>query len=133
MPGKYMLDTDISSYLIRENPRELMDVFVTHKNDDICISSITYAELQYGLLNNYSERLDKKINQFVSLVEIIDWTSSAALKYANIRCHLKKSGTPIGNMDMLIAASAISIDAALVTNNKKHFSIIPALKIADWL
>jgi tRNA(fMet)-specific endonuclease VapC len=133
MPARYMLDTDICSYVIRENPRELASVFISHKEDDICISSITYAELSFGLLNNYSERLDRKIIQFVSLVEIIDWTSSAALKYADIRHHLKKSGTPIGNMDMLIAASAMSIDAELVTKDKKHFSAIPNLRIADWL
>ncbi len=123
----------ISSYLIRETPKEWMDVFIAHKEEGICISSVTYAELSFGLRNRYSERLYKKISQFISLVEIVDWTSSAALQYADIKYHLKKSGTPIGNMDMLIAASAMSIDAALVTNNKKHFSIIPDLKIADWI
>lgn len=132
MPA-YMLDTDISSYLIRENPREWVDAFISHEKKGICISSVTYAELFFGLQNHYSERLHKKINQLVSLVEIVDWTSSAALKYADIKYHLKKSGTPIGNMDMLIAASAISLNASLVTNNKKHFSVVPGLKIADWI
>jgi len=133
MPSRYMLDTDISSYLIRENPKELMSVFVAHRKDFVCISSITYAELKYGLLNHHTERLEKKIDQFVSLVQIVDWTSLAALKYADVRHHLKKAGTLIGNMDMLIAASAMSLDAELATNNKKHFSLIPNLKIADWI
>ena len=133
MSGTYMLDTDVSSYLIRETPQKLMNKFVSHANDDICISSITYAELSFGLLNNYSERLDKKISQFISLVEILDWTSSAAQEYAKIRYHLKKAGTPVGSMDVLIAASAISINAELVTNNRKHFSLVPDLKIADWI
>ncbi len=132
MPDRYMLDTDVSSYVIRENPRTLLDVFVAHR-EAICISSITYAELLYGLRNRYSERLERKIDQFVSLVRVMDWTACEARKYAELRHHLQRSGTPIGNMDMLIAASALSVGAALVTNNKKHFSCVPNLEIADWL
>lgn len=129
----FMLDTDICSYIIREQPRELVDAFEAHENDVICISSITYAELMYGLLNNRSERLERKIGQLVSLVEIMDWSDTAARKYAEIKIFLKKAGTSVGNMDMLIAAAALAVNAQLVTNNKKHFEMIPELKIANWV
>ena len=129
----FMLDADVSSYIIRENPQQLRDVFVAHQKDSICISSVTYAELMFGLLNNHSERLEHKIKQFVSLVQILDWTDKAAIKYAEIKIFLKKSGTPIGNMDMLIAAAAIAAEAQLVSHNKKHFSLVPGLRIANWL
>ena len=79
----FMLDTDVSSYIIRENPQQLRDVFVAHQKDSICISSVTYAELMFGLLNNHSERLGRKIKQFVSLVQILDWTDQAAIQYAD--------------------------------------------------
>ena len=91
MPEIFMLDTDVSSYVIREHPKELMNIFIAHREDSLCISSITYAELTFGLLNNRSERLESKINQFVSLVRILDWTDKAAVKYAEIRIFLKKS------------------------------------------
>ena len=133
MADVFMLDTDVSSYIIRETPRGLMDVFVAHKDDLICISVVTYAELLYGLRNRYSERLERKIDNFVFLLVLMDWTDRAARCYAEI-CHaLKKAGTPIGNMDLMIASAAIAADAQLVTNNKKHFERVPNLKIADWL
>jgi len=133
MASLFMLDTDICSYIIRENPKELKDVFITHKLDVICISVITYAELMYGALNNPSKRLKHKLEQFASLVQIIDWTEGCAHQYAKIRQVLTAAGTPIGNMDILIAAAALATDAELVTNNKKHFCLVPGLKIADWM
>jgi tRNA(fMet)-specific endonuclease VapC len=133
MASIFMLDTDICSYIIRENPKELKDAFIAHQNDLICISIITYAELIYGALNNPSKQLQKKLEQFISLVQIIDWTENSAHQYAKIRQVLTTNGTPIGNIDMMIAAAALASDAELVTNNKKHFRIVPNLKIADWV
>lgn len=94
MPGIFMLDTDICSYIIKENPHELMDVFIAHQYDLICISSITYTELMYGLLNKRSERIERKIEEFISLVQIMDWTDIAARKYAEIKDYLKKTERP---------------------------------------
>ena len=128
-----MLDTDICNYIIRENPKEFKDVFIAHQNDKICISVITYAELMYGALKNPSNRLQQKLAQFVSLLQIIDWTAGCAHQYAKIRLTLTATGDIIGNMDMMIAAAALSTDAELVTNNIKHFRLVPDLKIADWV
>jgi len=133
MASLFMLDTDICSYIIRDNPKELKDVFIAHQRDVIYISVITYAELMYGVLNNPSKRLEQKMEQFISLVQIIDWTEGCARRYAKIRQALTAAGTLIGNMDMMIAAAALATDAELVTNNKKHFCLVPDLKIADWV
>jgi tRNA(fMet)-specific endonuclease VapC len=132
MPAVYMLDTDICSYVIK-NHRELADAFIHHQNDDICISAITYAELLYGVKNACSSKIENEVKMFLSLVRIVDWSDAAARQYANIKDFLKRNGTPIGNMDMLIAASAIAINTPIVTNNKKHFSLVPNLILADWL
>jgi tRNA(fMet)-specific endonuclease VapC len=128
----YMLDTDISSYLIRENDQMVAEKFVSHRKDSICISSVTYAELRFGALNKHSEKLNSRIKNLVSLVHIIDFEKDAAEEYAKIRLLLEKNGTPIGNMDMFIAACALAAGAIMVTNNQKHFSLIPGLSLENW-
>lgn len=132
MSWRYMLDTDVSSYLIRGASRSLSDAFEAHADDGICISVLTVMELQYGLLNKYSDVLRDDISRFASMLDVVDWSVQAAKCCAEIMLHMKKIGRPVGVVDMQIAASAISIGAELVTNNKKHFSDIPGLKIADW-
>jgi tRNA(fMet)-specific endonuclease VapC len=131
MPKTYMLDTDICSYIIK-NQRELASAFIDHQDDDICISAITYAELLYGVKNSRSIRIEAEVKRFLPLVRIVDWNEAAAKHYAETKDFLKRNGSLIGNMDMLIAAAAISINAPIVTNNKKHFSLVPNLTLADW-
>jgi tRNA(fMet)-specific endonuclease VapC len=131
MPKTYLLDTDICSYVIK-NQRELADAFISRQNDDICISVITCAELLYGVKNSGSRRIETEVRRFLSLVNVLDWNEAAAKHYADIKDYLKKNGAPIGNMDMLIAAAARATNAPLVTNNKKHFSLVPGLTIAEW-
>jgi tRNA(fMet)-specific endonuclease VapC len=133
MPEIYMLDTDVCSYIIKNRPADLKDTFLKHKNDTICISAVTYAELLYGLEKNPSDKLERAIDEFVALVRIIDWNHAAARKYAIIRHSLTKRGLITGSLDMQIAASAMATDAQLVTNNRKHFEKIEGLRIADWL
>lgn len=133
MSAIYMLDTDASSYIIRNTAPILIDAVAAHLHDVICISAITLMELRSGLLNKYSDRLRDRINEYLQHVSVVSWTERDAIIAANIKHHLKKNGTPIGNMDVLIAASAISIGAELVTNNRKHFGLVPGLAIADWI
>jgi tRNA(fMet)-specific endonuclease VapC len=133
MPAVYMLDTDICSYIIKENNAALAAKFLKHKNADICISAVTYAEIMYGRVSRNSSNLTERINSFLSLVRITDFGKSAGDEYARIRHVLKSQGTPIGNMDMLIAACALGAGAVLVTNNRKHFSCVPGLRLENWL
>lgn len=129
--AQYILDTDISSYLIRRDHET-----VTKKFSELCdscaISSITAAELQYGAKKRNNKQLTQKVKAFCDLVEIIPWDENAAKAYAKLRVELETSGTPIGNMDMLIAASALARKAVLVTNNTEHFSRVKDLKLGNW-
>jgi tRNA(fMet)-specific endonuclease VapC len=133
MAKLYLLDTDMCSYAIKENPKPVMERFWKHRDDAIGISSVTYAELRYGGIRKGSVKLQTQIQTFISRLRIIDFNAAAAEEYAQIRHFLETKGTPIGNMDMLIAACAKSSNAILVTNNEKHFSKIPDLKLENWV
>ena len=129
--AQYILDTDISSYLIRGDHETVTKKF-SELYDSCAISSITAAELQYGARKRNNKQLTQKVKAFCDLVEIIPWDEDAAKAYAKLRVELETSGTPIGNMDMLIAASALARKAVLVTNNTEHFSRIKDLKLNNW-
>ena len=128
---RYMLDTDIASYLIRGDHPEVTAKF-TELFDDCIMSSITMAELMYGVRRRNNRVLTEKVQALCNLVSVIPWSEEAAKAYAMLRVELEKEGTPIGNMDMLIAASAIAEDALLVTNNIAHFSKVKSLKLTSW-
>lgn len=128
---RYMLNTDISSYLIRGDHPEVTDAFRQHF-PDVCISAITAAELQYGAQKRKSQLLTRNVNAYCNLVPICEWTREAAETYAEMRVELEKHGTPVGSMDMLIAASAIAEGTILVTNNIAHFSKIGKLRVENW-
>lgn len=128
----YLLDTDICSYLIRGESEKLLENLNCHSEDTIAVSSITFAELLFGANRVNSEKIRNKINAILQKVTVIDFDMEAATKYAEIRVDLEKSGTPIGNMDMLIAACALAAKGILVTNNEKHFGYIKKLKIENW-
>ena len=129
-----MLDTNICIYILKKHPPEVLEKFSHYKS--MYISSIVYAELQYGI--ELSPNKVKKIRQeqlwdFVSLLSIKSWDKSAADNYARIRASLRRQGNSIGNMDMLIAAHAISNDAILVTNNSHEFDRVPNLQLENWI
>lgn len=129
--AQYILDTDIASYLIRGDHEAVTKKF-SELYDSCVISSITAAELQYGAKKRNNKQLTQKVKAFCDLVEIVPWDEDAAKAYAKLRVELETSGTPIGNMDMLIAASALARKAVLVTNNTEHFSRIKDLKLNNW-
>ena len=128
----YMLDTDPCSYVIKGTSEPLIRRIKAHKNQ-LCISSITLAELFFGVAKRNSPRLTDAVELFQQLVDVRDWSVEAAEKYAQIRLHLENSGSLIGNMDMLIAAAALAENATLITNNTARFSRVKALKIENWL
>jgi tRNA(fMet)-specific endonuclease VapC len=130
---KYMLDTNICIYLIKQKPPKVLKYFKTHAVGDIGISSITLAELRYGV--SKSEHIEKNrqaLDDFVLPLEIADFDEKAAEDYGAIRAGLEKAGKPIGSMDLLIGAHALALGAVLVTNNTKESKQIKNLKIADW-
>lgn len=130
----YMLDTDTSSYIIRNRPESVRVRFGKLDSSQLCISVITHAELLYGVKSAASSRtIRPAVEDFVRRLTVLDWDSTAAEHYADIRTKLEAGGTPIGNMDMLIAAHARSVSAVLVTNNEKHFRRVSALTVENWV
>lgn len=132
MTKRYLLDTDICSYLIRENPLSLLEKFKEHQRE-IYVSSITVAEMLFGAAKKGSEKLRTQIMRFMSLVQMVDWDFDAADSYAFIRNNLERIGLPVDNMDMMIAACALSKGFVLVSNNVRHFEKINGLDFETWL
>lgn len=130
---KYMLDTNICIYCIKERPPEVINNFLKHDPDDICISSITYAELMHGVEKSQAvEKNRLALTMFLSPIQILSFDACAAEEYGRIRAYLEHKGTPIGPMDMLIAAHAQSEKLTLVTNNTREFIRVPNLNLEDW-
>ena len=130
---KYMLDTNICIYIIKQNPQKVLKHFQSHIVGDIGISSITLAELQYGASKSlHSEKNRQALEEFVLPLEIADFDERAAGEYGAVRADLERKGKPIGAMDMLIGAHALALRVTLVTNNTREFKQIKGLKIIDW-
>ena len=130
----HMLDTDTASYLIKGKSPALESRLATLVPSLVCISVMTRAELLYGLKRLPADhRLHLTVRQFLKIVRILPWDLDAADWYADIRHQLIGSGQPIGEMDMMIAAHALSAGAVLVTNNIRHYQRIDApLILENW-
>ena len=130
----YMLDTNICIYVIKNRPESAVHRFLECAAGDICISSVTYAELMHGVEKSKArEKNLLALTLFLSAITILDFDSHAAEEYGKIRAFLEKKGKPIGPMDMLIAAHAKSEDLILVTNNTGEFDRVPGLKLENWV
>ncbi len=130
---KYMLDTNICIYLIKKKPEKALRHFKAHSIGDIGISSITIAELRYGVEKSQQVQKNREaLYEFLLPLEIVDFDDKAAVSYGTVRVALEKAGTPVGSMDMLIGAHALSLGATLVTNNVREFRHLKGLNIADW-
>ncbi len=131
---RYMLDTNICRYVIKHKPESVFRKLKKIKPEDVCISSITYAELAYGVEKSAQpERNRLALSMMLSSIEIVAFDDTAAADYGEIRASLEKGGTPIGSLDMLIAAHARSAGCTLVTNNTKEFCRVEGLKLANWV
>ena len=129
---KYMLDTNICIYAIKKQ-MPLLQKLLAKDPSELCISSITLSELLFGIeKSNMKESNRKKLMTFLTNIAILDYDSDAALEYAKLRNYLERMGQPIGAMDMLIAAHALSKDMILVTNNEKEFKRVDDLKLENW-
>lgn len=131
----HMLDTDIASYLIKGQSPKIEAKLAAIDPSMICISAITRAELNYGLKRLPAEhRLHLGVHQFLKIVRTLAWDADAADYYADIRNQLTKTGQPIGELDMMIAAHSLSAGSALVTNNVRHYKRIQApLILVNWV
>lgn len=130
---KYMLDTNTCIFIIKKRGNVINNL-TKHGRDEACISSITYAELIYGVKKSKAQKRNLLVlKKFLSEMDILDFDIKAAEQYGVIRTELGKAGTPIGTMDMLIAAHAKAVNAVAVTNNIREFGRVEGLKVEDWL
>ena len=128
-----MLDTNICIYVIKTKPEKVFQKLQTIHPEDVCISSVTYAELVHGVEKSIAvEKNRLALSMLLANMEILDFDAVAANCYGKIRADLEKKGTPIGPLDMMIAGHAQSLGYTIVTNNVKEFSRVAALKIENW-
>ena len=130
---KYILDTNICIYIIKQKPEKVFERFYELILGEVCLSTITLAELQYGV--SKSLRTDKNqsaLNHFLVPLEIVNFDVAATIEYGKIRSQLEKEGQPIGSLDTLIAAHARSLNLILVTNNVREFCRVENLKVENW-
>jgi len=129
----YMLDTDISSYIMKRSNEAVLARLQTVAVTDVCISVITKSELLYGVeLSPRKQKDQLALNAYLRYVEVLEYSDDAALHYAQIRAALKLGGTMIGANDLFIAAHARSLGLILITNNTREFGRIQDLRLENW-
>ena len=132
MPVRYLLDTDIASYIINGSVPKVREKLQEVTPDEVGISVVTEAELRFGLARKpEASRLAPIVEEFLAHVETLPWDSNAAKVYATVRATLEREGDLLGAMDMMIAAHALAVGYVLVTHDQA-FQKVRGLKLADW-
>jgi tRNA(fMet)-specific endonuclease VapC len=131
---RFMLDTDSCIALIKRKPAKMLDKLTSHAPGDVGLSTVTLAELRYGVAKSAQRDTNTlALDEFLLPLEIADFDTNAAGAYGQVRVTLEKAGTPIGPLDTQIGAHALSLGAVLVTHNTREFRRIPGLAVEDWL
>ena len=131
---KVMLDTNICITIIKRKPPQALKRFTAYKVGEIGISSVTLAELEFGVAKSrHSEKNQAALEEFVLPLEIASFDRDAARAYGRVRAILENKGTPIGALDMMIGAHALVLGVTLSTNNTREFARIKGLTVVDWL
>lgn len=129
----YMLDTNICIYVMKEKPEKVLSRFKEEIDNGVCISSITLAELEYGMKHSSNPlKNEQALLRFLAPLSILPFGPTAASEYGEIRAYLQSRGTPIGPLDMLIAGHARAENLVLVTNNVREFERVPNLSLENW-
>lgn len=128
---RFMLDADTVSYAIRGQGRVGAEL-LRHRPSELCFSSITLAEMQFGAEAKRSQKLKRAIGSFIKDVQVLPFDEAAAARFAVVAAALARQGTPIGSFDTVMAAHALSVGLTVITNNTKHFSRVPGLKLENW-
>ena len=129
----YMLDTNMIAYVCNRRPACVLERLPQHDPSEICISSITMAELEYGVFNSSKPEQNRTaLMMFLSGITVLPFDAAASLEYGYIRFYLKSHGIIIGGNDLLIASHARSLGITLVTHNTREFSRVDGLYLEDW-
>ena len=130
---KWMLDTDVCITLIRQQSPDLLRRLQTHQVGEVGASTITIAELFCGVEKSaHPARNRAALEQFLMPLQLADFELAAAARYGAVRADLDRRGQPIGAMDTLIAAHALSLGATVVTRNRRDFGRVTGLRVEDW-
>ncbi len=129
---RFLLDTDICIYVINERPASVLTHFRRHRVGEIGVTAITVAELAYGVEKSGSARNRVALERFLLPLEIVDFDNDAAFAYGRLRAELELEGSPIGPLDMLIAAQALARGSTLVSNNEREFRRVSGLPVENW-
>lgn len=132
MTPRYLLDTNICIYIINRRPPEVFRHFDGVAAGQIGISSITHAELDFGVAKSGSRRNRAALDKFLLPLETMPFDADAARAYGKLRAQLERLGTPIGALDTLIAAHALALGVTLVSNNTREFERVPKLRLENW-
>jgi tRNA(fMet)-specific endonuclease VapC len=131
---RYMLDTNICSYVLRSRPPSVKARFDEAGSGSLAVSTVVLAELLFGAERHpKSAGIRREIGDFVSRLDVIPWDEDAAEHYGSLRAALEKRGKPLGAMDLMIAAHARSRGATLVSNDVRHFRKVEGLLTANWV
>lgn len=129
---KFLLDTNTCIYIINKRPPQVEAVFRRYRTGEIGASSITVAELAYGVTKSGSARNRAALEHFLLELELMPFDEAAAWHYGDLRTTVEKRGTPIGALDQQIAAHALVLGVTLVTNNVREFERVEGLKVENW-
>jgi tRNA(fMet)-specific endonuclease VapC len=130
---RYLLDTNMVSDLVR-NPQGRVAQHIRKIGEaQVCTSIIVAGELRYGAAKKQSPRLTVQLQAVLGALEILPWQAPADITYGTLRSRLEKAGRPIGANDLLIAAQALTLDLALVTDNEREFAQVKDLRRQNWL
>ena len=131
---KLMLDTNTCIALIKRKPVHTLQKFSKYQVGDIGVSAVTLAELRYGVSKSQHQAKNQAaLDEFMLPLEVAAFDERATGAYGVLRAALEKQGTPIGPLDTMIAAHALSLSVTLVTNNTREFNRIPKLTVVDWI
>jgi len=129
----HLLDTCICVFLIRTKAETVRERFDSFQIGDLGVSAITSAELRFGADKSADpSKNHRQLDQFFLTLPILAFDEGASRHYGEIRAQLEKAGTPIGSLDLLIAAHGRSLDLTVVTHNQREFQRVPGLKVEDW-
>jgi tRNA(fMet)-specific endonuclease VapC len=131
---KYLLDTNICIYIIKKKPEKILKIFSKLKPGDVAVSSITIAELNFGIAKSSKPNQNTiALQEFLQPLVVLDFNVDDSLMYGKIRADLESKGKMIGAMDLLIASIAMGRNLILVTNNEKEFGRVIDLKVENWV
>jgi len=128
-----LLDTNICIYIINAKPAAVLQRFKQYRMGDIGLCSVVAAELAFGVAKSGSARNRQALEMFLAPLAILPFDEPAFWAYGDLRADLERRGTPIGLLDTMIAAHALSHLATLITNNTRDFALVPSLRVENWV